>query len=119
MEEKPRRPAYRDEGRPRYREYDDAADRRPPPRREYGDRRSSGGYNGPRGADSTRPCKVLGVFGLSIQTTERDLYNIFSTYGRVRDIQMVYDRLTGIILWDYEGITVNPSSMTGARQLCS
>ncbi|VDD75885.1 unnamed protein product [Mesocestoides corti] len=98
-EERPRRPIYRGEMRPRYREYEEMSERRPPPRKDYVDRRAGGGsfYGNapPRRPETSRPCKVLGVFGLSVHTTERDLYNIFSSYGRVRDIQMVYDNLTG------------------------
>lgn len=88
--------------RPRYRDYDEMQDRRPPPpRRDYFSRRGGGGgdyYSGPppRRTEQARPCKVLGVFGLSIHTTERDLYNVFSIYGRVRDIHMVYDSVSGI-----------------------
>ncbi|KAL5967635.1 hypothetical protein TSMEX_004604 [Taenia solium] len=102
-EERHHRPFYRPEMRPRYRDYDEMQDRRPPPpRRDYFSRRGGGGgggggggdyYSGPppRRTEQARPCKVLGVFGLSIHTTERDLYNVFSIYGRVRDIHMVYD----------------------------
>lgn len=56
-----------------------------------------GGDNRPRPVDSQRPkpSKVLGVFGLSTYTTERDLYDIFSSFGHVKEIKMIYDNLTG------------------------
>nr|CDS23672.1 transformer 2 protein beta [Echinococcus granulosus] len=100
-EERHHRSFYRPELRPRYRDYDEMQDRRlSAPRRDYFSRRGGGGsdyYSGPppRRTEQARPCKVLGVFGLSIHTTERDLYNVFSIYGRVRDIHMVYDNMSG------------------------
>ena len=83
---------YKYDARPRYREYSDSQDRRS--RREYS-RRDYRASPPPRRAEQARPCKVLGVFGLSVHTTERDLYEVFSNYGRVRDIQMVYDNMSG------------------------
>lgn len=41
------------------------------------------------------PGKCLGVFGLSIYTQERDLKEIFGKYGRLEDVQIVYDAQTG------------------------
>ena len=38
------------------------------------------------------PSKVLGIFGLSSQTEERNLRRIFSKYGRINNISLVYDR---------------------------
>ena len=38
------------------------------------------------------PCNVLGVFGLSIRTQERDLDDEFSRYGRVEKVTIVYDQ---------------------------
>jgi transformer-2 protein len=35
------------------------------------------------------------VFGLSLYTTERELKDIFSKYGPIEDVQVVYDRQTG------------------------
>jgi RNA recognition motif-containing protein len=35
---------------------------------------------------------VLGIFGLSIRTTERDLDDEFSQYGRVEKVVIVYDQ---------------------------
>ncbi|ETW84244.1 hypothetical protein HETIRDRAFT_312140, partial [Heterobasidion irregulare TC 32-1] len=38
------------------------------------------------------PSAVLGVFGLSIRTTERDLDDEFSRFGRVEKVTIVYDQ---------------------------
>lgn len=40
------------------------------------------------------PSNVLGVFGLSIRTTERDLQDEFSRFGSVETIVIVYDQQT-------------------------
>ncbi|VDP79663.1 unnamed protein product [Echinostoma caproni] len=91
--------------------YDSRAEREGYNRMDYGDRRSrydsrpvepsSPRYSGegrarggPPGA-APKPSKVLGVFGLSLRTEERHLYDIMSAYGAVEDIQIVYDSLTG------------------------
>lgn len=39
--------------------------------------------------------RCLGVFGLSIYTQERDLKEVFSRYGPLDDVQIVYDAQTG------------------------
>ncbi|CAF1207583.1 unnamed protein product [Rotaria sp. Silwood1] len=41
------------------------------------------------------PSKVLGVFGLSSRTEERVIQRIFSKFGRINNIHVVYDRGTG------------------------
>lgn len=41
------------------------------------------------------PSKVLGVFGLSILTKERDLDRLFGAYGPISDISMILDKMTG------------------------
>lgn len=38
------------------------------------------------------PSNVLGVFGLSIRTTERDLDDEFSRFGLVEKVTIVYDQ---------------------------
>ena len=38
------------------------------------------------------PSQVLGVFGLSIRTQERDLEDEFNRYGRVEKVTIVYDQ---------------------------
>ena len=38
------------------------------------------------------PSNVLGVFGLSIRTQERDLDEEFSQFGRVEKVTIVYDQ---------------------------
>ena len=37
------------------------------------------------------PSKVLGVFGLSLYTGERDLREMFEKYGPIKEVQVVYD----------------------------
>ncbi|KAM3178726.1 hypothetical protein ACTXT7_001992 [Hymenolepis weldensis] len=91
IEDRYRRPTYRDDDRSRYR---DSENRRgPPPRRHFENRRGEGPPN--RRNEQTKPCKVLGVFGLSTNIKERDLHDIFSAYGKVVDIRMVYDNMSG------------------------
>ncbi|CAO2641733.1 Transformer-2 protein homolog beta, partial [Lemmus lemmus] len=38
------------------------------------------------------PNCCLGVFGLSLYTTERDLREVFSKYGPIADVSIVYDQ---------------------------
>ncbi|CAG5132392.1 unnamed protein product [Candidula unifasciata] len=40
-------------------------------------------------------CHCLGVFGLSSYTQEKDLRDVFSQYGDIDDICIIYDRQTG------------------------
>jgi RNA recognition motif-containing protein len=42
------------------------------------------------------PSNVLGVFGLSIRTQERDLDEEFSRFGRVEKVTIVYDQRVGL-----------------------
>ncbi|XP_017489888.1 PREDICTED: UBP1-associated protein 2A-like [Rhagoletis zephyria] len=39
--------------------------------------------------------RCLGIFGLSMQTKEIDIRNVFSTYGQIEDLQIVHDSHTG------------------------
>ncbi|XP_012282528.1 transformer-2 protein homolog alpha isoform X2 [Orussus abietinus] len=45
--------------------------------------------------DNPCPSRCLGVFGLSIYTTEHQIYHIFSKYGVVERVQVVIDAKTG------------------------
>ncbi|XP_022787313.1 transformer-2 protein homolog beta-like isoform X2 [Stylophora pistillata] len=45
--------------------------------------------------DNPETSNCLGIFGLSLYTTERDLRQYFEKYGSVESIQIVYDRQTG------------------------
>ncbi|KAF8189696.1 RNA-binding domain-containing protein [Pholiota molesta] len=56
--------------------------RSPPPRRAQA----------PLSKQQPNPSNVLGVFGLSIRTQERDLEDEFSRYGRVEKVTIVYDQ---------------------------
>ncbi|VDP96635.1 unnamed protein product [Trichobilharzia regenti] len=50
-------------------------------------------FLGPR--ENPNPSRCLGVFGLSLHTQERNLYDIFSQYGNIEDVQLVFDNYTG------------------------
>lgn len=39
-----------------------------------------------------KPTNILGVFGLSVRTSERDLQDEFSRHGEVEKIVIVYDQ---------------------------
>lgn len=49
----------------------------------------------PRKRQNAPPNSVIGVFGLSDDTTELDLKNAFSPYGEIKKINLIYDRKTG------------------------
>ena len=38
---------------------------------------------------------MLGIFGLSLYTGEKDLKELFSKYGPMEEVQVVYDHQTG------------------------
>ncbi|KAK2462344.1 hypothetical protein APHAL10511_005650 [Amanita phalloides] len=64
--------------------------RSPPP---YRNRRSPPPRRPPHAPiKAPNPSNVLGVFGLSIRTQERDLDEEFSRYGRVEKVTIVYDQ---------------------------
>ncbi|KAG8936756.1 hypothetical protein FRC03_012518 [Tulasnella sp. 419] len=60
--------------------------RSPPPRRPN---------HAPTVSSAPTPSQVLGVFGLSIRTMERDLEDEFSRYGQVEKVTIVYDQRSG------------------------
>ncbi|BES96707.1 Hypothetical protein NTJ_09520 [Nesidiocoris tenuis] len=45
--------------------------------------------------DNPHPSRCLGVFGLSLSTTEHQLCQIFSKYGRLDKVQVIIDAKTG------------------------
>jgi len=45
--------------------------------------------------ENPSPNKCLGVFGLSLRTTERDLREVFSRYGPIEECTIVVDAQTG------------------------
>lgn len=56
--------------------------------------------------------KCLGVFGLSLYTTEREVKELFERYGQVADSKIVHDRATG----RSRGFAfVNMSTLSGAE----
>ncbi|GAA5870296.1 hypothetical protein JCM8547_006596 [Rhodosporidiobolus lusitaniae] len=78
--------------------YDEPRDDRRSPPREDGPPPvlgSSSRYpapNKPSGAPQADPSNVLGVFGLSIRTRERDLEDEFGRSGQVEKVVIVYDQ---------------------------
>ena len=40
--------------------------------------------------------RCIGVFGLSLNTGEKEIREILEEYGRVEEIQVVYDRQVGV-----------------------
>lgn len=50
--------------------------------------------------DNPKPSRCLGVFGLSVYTTEDELYHIMSKYGPVERVQVVIDaKVRFSIIW--------------------
>jgi transformer-2 protein len=47
------------------------------------------------------PSKVLGVFGLSSHTEEKVIRRIFSKFGRINNIHIVYDRGVSFNLYTF------------------
>lgn len=57
--------------------------------------------------ENPKPSRCLGVFGLSVYTTEDELYHIFNKYGPVERVQVVIDAKVGrrllYIIWAAQG----------------
>ncbi len=51
--------------------------------------------------ENPKPCNVLGVFGLSLRTSERDLDEIFGKYGKVEKVAVVYDSYVSVLALAY------------------
>ena len=45
--------------------------------------------------DRPKVSRCLGIFGLSLYTTEREIKDMLNRYGPVDDINLVYDHQTG------------------------
>ena len=59
--------------------------------------------------DNPESSNCLGIFGLSLYTTERDLRQYFEKYGGVESIQIVYDRqVRNLFCYDVSVIIYNP-----------
>lgn len=41
--------------------------------------------------DNPQPSRCVGVFGLSVHTSEEDLFHIFAEYGPIERVQVVID----------------------------
>jgi len=46
--------------------------------------------------DMPPPSKVLGVFGLNLDTSDRELRKVFEKYGRLEDAMIIHDRKSGM-----------------------
>ncbi|XP_021378791.1 transformer-2 protein homolog alpha-like isoform X1 [Mizuhopecten yessoensis] len=72
---------------------------RSPPRRGYRGKRDTSPMSNRRrhqgNRDNPEPTRCLGIFGLSLYTQERDLRDVFSRYGSLEEVQVVYDRQSG------------------------
>lgn len=76
----------------RRRDSDYSRDRRGGGERRYDDndrRRKNDGRERPP------PSSTLGIFGMSLNTKENDLYSIFEKYGRVENVKIINDRDSG------------------------
>ena len=62
----------------------------PPPQNNGNN--ASANPNKPARPQNPNPTQVLGVFGLSIRTQERDLEEEFGRFGRVEKVTIVYDQ---------------------------
>lgn len=51
--------------------------------------------NGSRKDDTPTPNKCLGVFGLSLSSTEKDLREVFSRYGPIEECTVIIDSQSG------------------------
>ncbi|KAL6724958.1 hypothetical protein Aduo_019794 [Ancylostoma duodenale] len=47
------------------------------------------------GREDPRPCRCIGIFGMNVDTSERDLENIFQEFGEIDYIKIVRDHVTG------------------------
>ncbi|XP_054285887.1 transformer-2 protein homolog alpha-like isoform X2 [Macrosteles quadrilineatus] len=63
-------------------------------RKEFKEERKSK-YQELHDRENPQPSRCLGVFGLSIYTTEQQLHHIFSKYGPVERVQVVIDAKSG------------------------
>ncbi|CAG7817965.1 unnamed protein product [Allacma fusca] len=84
------RRSYRSRSRSRGRDH-----RRSRSKSPMSSRRRHQGSRVPPNHDNPSPNKCLGVFGLSLRTTERDLRDVFSRYGPIEECTVVIDAQTG------------------------
>ncbi|XGW35172.1 hypothetical protein V3C99_018864 [Haemonchus contortus] len=47
------------------------------------------------GREDARPCRCVGIFGMNVDTSERDLENIFREFGEIDYIKIIRDHRTG------------------------
>lgn len=56
------------------------------------------------------PSKVVGVFGLSMYTDEKELKHIFITFGPIKEVQVIYDRQVRKVLCIFSLVHIQMSS---------
>lgn len=56
------------------------------------------------------PSRVLGVFGLSLYTGENEIRDVFSKYGPIEHVAVVYDHQVIITSLYYSLVTIVPQS---------
>lgn len=67
------------------------------PPRHYNRSRSPYGYGRQRSAgprENSSPSRCLGVFGMNLHTSERDLKDFFDRFGPIENVQVIYDQAT-------------------------
>uniref|UniRef100_A0A1I7XUK6 RRM domain-containing protein n=1 Tax=Heterorhabditis bacteriophora TaxID=37862 RepID=A0A1I7XUK6_HETBA len=64
-----------------------------PQRRDRGDVYRNKRYRD--GRDNAEPCRCIGIFGMSLTTTERDLSKIFGEFGDIEQVKVIRDHFTG------------------------
>ncbi|XP_050694246.1 transformer-2 protein homolog alpha-like isoform X2 [Eriocheir sinensis] len=69
--------------------------------------------------EDPNPSNCLGVFGLSLYTTERELHHLFSKYGPVTKVQVVLDAKTGRSRGFSFIYFENTEDATEAKEQCS
>lgn len=84
------------ERRSRSGSYKHSGSRRRSPSPYHRSRQSGSSNYGGSGHDrlNPTPSSVLGIFGLSMHTTERDLKDIFSKYGKLTQVRLIIDKRT-------------------------
>ncbi|XP_064614391.1 transformer-2 protein homolog alpha-like [Liolophura sinensis] len=78
-----------------YRRRDGYSDRRRGYYRSHSRSPMSGRRRHQGNRENPEPTRCLGIFGLSLYTQERELRDVFSKFGALEEVQVVYDRQSG------------------------
>lgn len=49
--------------------------------------------------DNPLPSKCLGIFNLCLETTEKDLHELFFRYGEIEDVSLVTDKVSSKLVF--------------------